>query len=65
MKIAITGTPGTGKTTCSKKVETGYEIVHLNEIIKEKKLYSSFDEKRQTLVADIEAIDEELSLIHI
>ena len=30
------------------------------EIIKEKKLYQGFDEERQTLIADIEAIEKEL-----
>ena len=60
MRIAITGTPGTGKTTCSKSITGRCEILHLNDIIKEKKLYQGFDEGRQTLIADIEAIEKEL-----
>ena len=60
MRIAITGTPGTGKTTCSKGITGKYEILHLNEIIKEKKLYQGFDEERQTLIADVDAIEKEL-----
>ncbi len=60
MRIAITGTPGTGKTTCSKGITGRCEILHLNDIMKEKKLYQGFDEERQTLIADIEAIEKEL-----
>tara|TARA_A100001037_G_C15151455_1_gene639545 strand:- start:1468 stop:2004 length:537 start_codon:yes stop_codon:yes gene_type:complete len=60
MRIAITGTPGTGKTTCSKNITQGCEILHLNDIIKEKKLYQGFDENRQTLIADIKAIEKHL-----
>ncbi len=38
MKIAITGTPGTGKTTVTDHLNTDYRIVHLTEYIKENDL---------------------------
>lgn len=54
MKIAVTGTPGTGKTKVAsllaKKLE--YNIIHLNSEIKKHKLYSGFDKKRKTYVVD-------------
>ena len=56
MRIAITGTPGTGKTTCSKMIETKMDIVHLNEIVKNKKFQKGFDESRQTAVVDIDSV---------
>ena len=39
MKIAVTGTPGTGKTTLSQLYEDeGLEVIHLTEYVKEKGL---------------------------
>lgn len=39
MNVAITGTPGTGKTTVSRKFEDErYEVIHLTEYVKEKGL---------------------------
>lgn len=35
MKVALTGTPGTGKTTISNHLE-GFEVVHLTEYMREK-----------------------------
>ncbi len=38
MKIAVTGTPGTGKTTVTEQLSSYYRIVHLTEYIKENDL---------------------------
>ncbi len=39
MKIAVTGTPGTGKTTLSQLYEDeGLDVIHLTEYVKEKGL---------------------------
>lgn len=35
MRVALTGTPGTGKTSVSNHIE-GFEVVHLTEYMKEK-----------------------------
>ena len=45
--IAVTGTPGTGKTTISKKLAKALkncELINANDIVKEKRLFSSYAE---------------------
>lgn len=34
MRVVITGTPGTGKTTVSEKLKEDFEVIHLTEFIK-------------------------------
>lgn len=54
MKIAVTGTPGTGKSLLSKKLakKLGFSYIGLNDVIKKNKLYESYDRKRKTYVVD-------------
>jgi adenylate kinase len=61
MRVAVTGTPGTGKTTAVEAVETDLDTVHLNEVIKREGLTTGHDEERDTLVADVGALDEWLA----
>ena len=56
MRVAVTGTPGTGKTTAVNGVETGLDVIHLNEVILEEELYAAVDEERDSLVADLDAV---------
>lgn len=56
MRVAVTGTPGTGKTTATELVETDLDVVHLNAVIDEADLYTAVDEARDTRVADLSAI---------
>ena len=56
MRIAVTGTPGTGKTTATRHVETDLDVVHLNEVIHEEGLTSGYDDERETAIADLDAI---------
>ncbi|MFD1686905.1 adenylate kinase family protein [Halobellus litoreus] len=58
-RIALTGTPGTGKTTVSELVaeELGIEVVHLNEAIREAELFEDRDAERDSLVADLDAVE--------
>ena len=56
MRVAVTGTPGTGKTTATDLVESDLEPVHLNEVIREEGLATGRDEERDSLVADIAAV---------
>jgi adenylate kinase len=58
MKTALTGTPGTGKTTISKMLRDGYglEVMDLNEVIRAHGYYNGWDENRHCLIVDIEAL---------
>ncbi|PSQ11342.1 adenylate kinase [Halobacteriales archaeon QS_5_70_15] len=56
MRVALTGTPGTGKTTVADLLETDLEVVHLNDVIREEGLTESIDEERESLVADLDAV---------
>ncbi|WP_089671143.1 adenylate kinase family protein [Halohasta litchfieldiae] len=64
MKIAVTGTPGTGKTTATELLaERGVDIpvIHLNDEIKEYDLWSERDVDRDdSLITDIEAVKNHL-----
>ena len=65
MLIGLTGTPGTGKSSVSKILETdsGYDIIHLNELIKKENLYKELDENRDSVVADMDKISGRVSEI--
>jgi adenylate kinase len=57
--VALTGTPGTGKTSVSDLVadRLGVEVVHLNDAIREAELFSERDVERDSLVADLDAVE--------
>ena len=61
-RVAVTGTPGTGKTTALKEVaaRSDVDIIHLNERIQEAELYTERDTERDSLVADLEAVKAHL-----
>jgi adenylate kinase len=56
VRVAVTGTPGTGKTTAVDRVETDLDVVHLNEVISEQGFVRERDEERATAVADLDAV---------
>ena len=58
-RTVLTGTPGTGKTTVSDLVaeRTGLDVIHLNDAIRDETLYTERDAERDSLVADVEAIE--------
>jgi adenylate kinase len=60
MLIGLTGTPGTGKTSVSRFLEKKrhWTAIHLNDLIKEEHLYTEIDEKRDTIIADMEIVRE-------
>jgi adenylate kinase len=59
MIIALSGTPGVGKTSVSALLEKhGYIVVRLNEIALEHKFIKGFDKKRNSKVLDLEKINE-------
>ena len=62
MIIAITGVPGTGKSSVSRILGRllDYRVVDVNSLAREKKLLKGYDRKRQTYVADLGAISREV-----
>jgi adenylate kinase len=57
-RVAVTGTPGTGKTTATTLLDA--PVIHLNELIREAGLWSERDADRDSLVADLDAVREAL-----
>lgn len=71
MRVAVTGTPGTGKTTATALLAdrehtsaesdcrnslSSFEVVHLNEVITEHEFTTGHDEHRDSAIVDIEAV---------
>jgi adenylate kinase len=60
-RVAVTGTPGTGKSTATALLEDEYDVIHLNDLIKgDDALWTERDPDRDTLVADLDAVRERL-----
>ncbi|MFC7324669.1 adenylate kinase family protein [Halorubrum rutilum] len=60
-RVAVTGTPGTGKSTATALLEGEYDVIHLNDLIKgDDDLWTERDADRDTLVADLDAVRERL-----
>ena len=57
MRVAVTGTPGTGKTTATDRLDTDLDVVHLNDVIKAEGFSTGVDEDRGSLVADVDAVE--------
>ncbi len=62
MFIALTGTPGTGKTSVTNVLENeyGYRVIHLNDVIREEHLFEDVDEDRDCVLAEMEKISDYL-----
>lgn len=59
--IVICGTPGTGKTTLGRMLEReNYDVIHLTEFVKSKKLYTHYDEEFGSYVIDEKRMVENL-----
>lgn len=56
MRIAVTGTPGTGKTTAVAAITTPHQTVHLNDVIHAEGLTTAHDEERDSAVVDMDAV---------
>jgi adenylate kinase len=61
VRVAVTGTPGTGKTSAVEALDAETEVVHLNDLIREEDLWTERDEDRDSLVADLDAVAERLT----
>lgn len=64
MIIALTGTPGVGKSTVARILrKKGYKVLALNRVIIKRKLVKSFDKKRKSWVVDLEKIEKYLEKV--
>lgn len=61
MRVAVTGTPGTGKTTAVDRLDTDLDVIHLNDVIREEGLHEGVDEDRDSYYTDMDAVREWLS----
>jgi len=53
MRIALTGTPGTGKTSASKiLIKNGIKVIDLNDLATSKNFVSGRDSKRKSKIID-------------
>ena len=57
MRVAVTGTPGTGKTTATELLDTDLDVLHLNDIITEEGLTTGHDDERDSAIVDREAVE--------
>ena len=60
--IAVTGTPGTGKTALSKKLAKKLDFYYLdaNKVISKYKLSEGYDKKRNTKIVDVNKLNRKL-----
>ncbi len=63
MRVALTGTPGTGKSSVAGELaRRGSPVVYLDRLAEERKLIVGFDAARGTREVDVEALDREVDL---
>ncbi len=59
MIIALTGTPGTGKTSVAEALQSkGFEVVDLNKVVHNKDFLVGRDKKRASDIVDIEKLNK-------
>ena len=59
MIIALTGTPGTGKTSVAEALQSkGFEVVDLNQVVRNKGFLVGRDNKRASDIVDIEKLNK-------
>ena len=62
MRVAITGTPGTGKTSVSALLrERGHDVLDMTQYIKDNGLREEYDAERDTYDVDVERLNDCLS----
>lgn len=62
MKIGITGTPGTGKSSVAENLSDflDWKVIKINEILTKNDIYEGYDEKRGSYIVDQDRLDEVL-----
>lgn len=56
MRWALTGTPGTGKSTAAGRLNLDRPVIDLNAVIEEHDYHSGHDPARDSKIADVEAL---------
>jgi adenylate kinase len=59
MRVALTGTPGTGKTSAAAGLDL--PVVALNDVVEREGLWTDRDDDRDSLVADLDALGDWLA----
>jgi adenylate kinase len=59
MRVALTGTPGTGKTSAAAALDL--PVVALNDVVEREGLWTDRDDDRDSLVADVDALGDWLA----
>ena len=61
MRYALTGTPGTGKTSVAKILrDRGYDVLDLTQYIKDHDLREGYDAERDTYDVDVDRLNDSL-----
>lgn len=60
MIIALTGTPGVGKTSVAKILEKKYRVINLIDLALEKGFVLDYDKKRNSYIVDIDELKNHL-----
>ena len=62
MKVALSGTPGTGKSSAAKILaEKGYDIIDINKLVFDHKWDLGFDDDYQSTIADLAKLNAHLA----
>lgn len=57
-RVAVTGTPGAGKTTATEHLATDRPVVHLNDVVQAEGLTAGHDGERDTAIVDVDAVGD-------
>ncbi len=65
MIIAVTGSPGTGKSTVAKELseELGFNYIDLNKLIEDSGWFEGFDEERKSFIVDEKKLTKRLESV--
>lgn len=56
MRVALTGTPGTGKTSAASRAAVDLEVIHLGEVVDREGFSSGTDPVRESTVVDMHRV---------
>ena len=65
MLVALSGTPGTGKSTVAHKLrEMGFDVLDLKDLANGLNLFEGYDKARKSRIYDLEAVSNYISRIN-